>query len=224
MEDIYIVDAQFFRGDNKELILKCLSYSKIYSDIFEQFIFKPPYNINQLSPFRRREVKFVTKTIHHINWDDGFVEYNEIKYILKNKLGSAREILVKGLEKATFLDSILERKLCYNIENLNCPNLKSLKDKISGFPLEDVCTLNVKVLKSFMKTILQHSSEYINNSVEKYTNVGLFSLSDSDIYFLPVSLLVKSCPVELLKSYYYKFPPHIRQDETFENFVRSNLC
>lgn len=52
MENTYVADLQFFRGDEKELILK--SFSKLFSDTIEFFVFKPPFDIVELSPYRRR--------------------------------------------------------------------------------------------------------------------------------------------------------------------------
>lgn len=110
MENTYVADLQFFRGDEKELILKCISFSKLFSDTIEFFVFKPPFDIVELSPYRRRAARFVTKNFHHIQWEDGFIDYNEINNIIKENLDTAQEIFVKGHEKATFLNSILGNK------------------------------------------------------------------------------------------------------------------
>uniref|UniRef100_A0A8D9FBP8 Uncharacterized protein n=1 Tax=Cacopsylla melanoneura TaxID=428564 RepID=A0A8D9FBP8_9HEMI len=219
MENIYVVDLQFFRGDNKELILKCISFSPLVSDVFEQFVFKAPFPIDQLSPYRRREASFVTRNIHKIHWDDGFIEYNQMKHVINSNLNSAKEILIKGLEKANFLNSVLGRNVCYNVENLDCPNLRSLKLKLSGFPTENVTTLNVKVLKSWLKIIFQHGLEYSNNAIHKFNNCDFLRLSGVDLYFIPLSVLLKQCCPQFLKQFSYKFPPHIVNDDTFQKCI-----
>uniref|UniRef100_A0A8D9EAD8 Uncharacterized protein n=1 Tax=Cacopsylla melanoneura TaxID=428564 RepID=A0A8D9EAD8_9HEMI len=57
----------------------------------------------------------------------------QVKYLsnghIRTCLSKASEIFVKGLEKVTFFkfNSILPRKLCFNMENLECPNFRTIK-------------------------------------------------------------------------------------------------
>lgn len=220
MENTYVVDLQFFRGNNKEIILKCISFSKLFSNTIEYFVFKAPFNISELCPYRRCEAQFVTKNFHHIQWDQGFIDYYEIGNTLRDTFKGAEEILVKGLEKAKFLNNILGRNVCYNVENLNCPNLKSLKSKLTGFPSENVSHLNVKVLKSWLKIIFLHDREYINTAINNFHECQDFSfLSGTDLYFIPISFLLKKYTPQFLRIYADRFPPHIALKECFQEYI-----
>uniref|UniRef100_A0A8D9E8C4 Uncharacterized protein n=1 Tax=Cacopsylla melanoneura TaxID=428564 RepID=A0A8D9E8C4_9HEMI len=67
----------------------------------------------------------------------------QVKYLsnghIRTCLSKASEIFVKGLEKVTFFkfNSILPRKLCFNMENLECPNFRTMK---ANMILQDLCS------------------------------------------------------------------------------------
>uniref|UniRef100_A0A8D8WD36 Uncharacterized protein n=1 Tax=Cacopsylla melanoneura TaxID=428564 RepID=A0A8D8WD36_9HEMI len=220
MENIYVADIQFFRDNNKNIILKSLSLSKLSEEGFiEHYIFKPPYLFEELTYTRRIEANHVSRNFHQIHWDDGFIEYKEHINILTSTLKNASEVLVKGNEKVKYLNNLLGKKICYNVENLSCPNLKNLKSMQATFSLSPVSYQNTSVLKVWLKNLFFNSAEYIERSIQKHNDVGFFALTEKDCYFLPVSVIIKNFSVDCLKSILYKLPPHTVFNHYIQNYI-----
>lgn len=221
MDNIYIADIQFFRGNDKELILKSFSYAKLASDyMIENFVFKPPFAFNDLNIYRRNQATNVTKNIHRLHWNDGFIDYSEIKNIICSHLNNATEVIVKGAEKKKYLDSILERGVCYNIEQLECPNLKSLKMSFTTFYTNNSESgINVSAMKIWTMLMFQNSMEYVEHSIKSFHSNGFFNMSPKEIYFLPLEFLLFECGPDFLSRVLSKLPPHIVQSDLFKNQV-----
>lgn len=221
MNKYFIVDVQFFRGNEKEIIIKSFSYCKLFNseNIVENYVFKPPYDYYNLNVIRRRHADYVTKNVHYMHWNDGFIEYNLCCSLFRKLLSEATEVYVKGLEKAKFINSILQRNVCVNIEIFDCPNLKTLKTATAIFNDTTVSSLNVTVLKKWLQQSFQYSMEFTNSAIQKFNEKGFYSLSERDIYFLPLSYLLYKCDQEFLIMHISKFPPHVVQNESFRNFV-----
>lgn len=222
MENTLVADIQFFRGNNKELIVKSFSFCKLYDeDIVQHFIFKPPFDFYELNLSKRREATHVTLNFHHLEWDDGLVEYQEAIPIIRSCLSHGDEIFVKGLEKVTFLNSILPRKVCYNIENLDCPNFKVLKtNKILRAPCSPVSSLNVLAMKQWLRSLFENSLILCNDAIGAFSKHGFFSLSEKDLYFLPVNFLTYALNVDFLQTHSHKFAPHIVFND---HFLKKNI-
>lgn len=188
MENTLIADVQFFRGNNKEILVKSFSFCKLYDeDIVQHFIFKPPFDFYELNLSHRREAAHVTLNFHHLDWNDGFVEYKHVIPIIRSCLANADEIFVKGYEKVKYLNSILPRKVCYNIENLDCPNFKAMKaNKCLKNSCSPVSSLNVAVMKEWLLELFQNSLTLCNDSIRMFREHGFFSLCEkdrSDVHF-----------------------------------------
>lgn len=224
MENTFVADIQFFRGNDKEIIVKSFSFSKLFdADIVQHFVFKPPYEFQKLNLLRRREAAIVTLNYHHLEWDDGFIEYDQAVNIIRSCLCKATEIIVKGLEKEKYLNSILPYKTCYNIENLNCPNFKSLKSNLSlQKPISPVSSLNVTVMKQWLCELLKSSLILTNEAIHIFNECNFFSLKPRDLYFLPVNFLIYACDVDFLNNISYLLPPHIVQNPNFKNYISAN--
>lgn len=220
MENIYVADIQFFRDNNKNIILKSLALSKLFEeDFIEHYIFKPPYMFEELNYIRRIEANNVSRNFHRIHWDDGFIEYKEHINILTSALKNASEVLVKGNEKVTYLNNLLRKKICYNVENLSCPNLKSLKSLQSSFSLSPVSYQNTSVLKVWLRSLFYNCAEEIEKSIQKHDDVGFYALTEKDYYFLPVSIIIKNFSVDSLKCILYKLPPHTVFSHYIQNYI-----
>lgn len=223
MENTFIADIQFFRGNEKEIIVKSFSFCKLFNDdIVQHFIFKAPFDFQKLNLTRRREVANVTMNFHHLDWDDGFIDYNQVVKIIRSSLSPASEIIVKGLEKEKYLNSLLPTKTCYNIENLDCPNLKSLKVNLS---LQNLCSpvssLNVIAMKKWLGHLLKSSLTLSNDAIGAINDHGFCSLRQIDLYFLPVNFLIYSFSAEFLKNHSHRLAPHIVENTYFKDYINS---
>uniref|UniRef100_A0A8D8X3J6 Uncharacterized protein n=4 Tax=Cacopsylla melanoneura TaxID=428564 RepID=A0A8D8X3J6_9HEMI len=223
MTSTYIIDIQGFRGNNKEFILKSLAYSKLNDGNYvQQIIFKPPYDIQQLISKRRHEAHYASNNLHLIQWDDGFIKYSDMEETVQSLFTHVREIYVKGLEKATFLNNILKRNICMDMDILHCPNLKTLKlyhpDQLQG----PVACKQVSLLRQWFKDLLSKSSSLTNQSVNSLNEYGLDFLTPFEIFFLPIPCILQSCSSEILTRNIRKLPPKIRNNAFVSNLFDKN--
>uniref|UniRef100_A0A8D8UPF6 Uncharacterized protein n=1 Tax=Cacopsylla melanoneura TaxID=428564 RepID=A0A8D8UPF6_9HEMI len=222
MQTSYVADIQFFRGNNKDIIVKSFSFCKLFEkDIVQHFIFKAPYDISELNLCRRREVEHVARNFHHLEWNEGFIDYQQVSKVICSALGNATEVFVKGLEKVKYLNSILQENVCCNIELLDCPNLKTLKSNISvcNFDNSPVSSLNVYVMKKWLCEYFQNSLTLMNEAIRNCYVKGFFNLSNEELYFLPSSFLTHHFTPDFLQNYYYKFAPHVLRDLNFKKYL-----
>lgn len=224
MENTFVADIQFFRGNDKDIIVKSFSFCKLFDDdIVQHFIFKPPFELGKLNLMRRREAVNVTLNYHHLNWDDGLIDYNLAVKIIQSALSDASEIFVKGLEKEKYLNSILSKKTCYNIEHLDCPNFKTMKASLLlQNPCSPVSSLNVIVMKKWLCELFKNTLTLANDSIGKFNEYGFFSMSARDLYFLPVKFLIHSLRAVFLQNHTNKFAPHIVYDPYFKDYINQD--
>lgn len=219
----YVCDIQFFRNNDKSIILKSLSCTKLFNDeVIDHFIFKPPFDFNDLNLTRRAEARHVSTFYHHINWNEGFIPYNDMIELVRSYFANATEILVKGDEKGKFLNSILRRNVCYNVEQLNCPNLKELKVAHTLFSKPPVSTLNVIVLKKWMLELYQNCMDKIDTAIETFNKIGFVHMKSYEIYFLPTQFLIDKVDSESLKICLNNLPPHVTQKDSFKKHMYSD--
>uniref|UniRef100_A0A8D9DUK0 Uncharacterized protein n=1 Tax=Cacopsylla melanoneura TaxID=428564 RepID=A0A8D9DUK0_9HEMI len=224
MENIFVADIQFFRDNEKKIVLKSFAVSKLFDDDFIQyFVFKPPYNFEELNYLKRNEANHVTKYYHQMTWEEGYVNYDEIENIIRSTLKNASEVLVKGDEKIKYLNKIMEKNICYNAENLSCPNLKTLKTFQTVFTLSPVGFRNVYALKVWFRNFFQTSMENIENSIRKFNDQReLISLNSQEIYFLPVNYIIEKFHPNELCSLLYKLPPHSMFNNAIQKYIDSS--
>lgn len=224
MENTFVADIQFFRGNDKEIIVKSFSFCKLFNDdIVQHFVFKPPFEFQNLNLIRRREAANVTMNFHHLEWDDGFVDYSQAIKIIRSSLSCASEIIVKGLEKEKYLNSLLPMKTCYNIENLDCPNFKVMKTNLSRQnPCAPISSLNVIVMRQWLCELLKNGLTICDDAIGIFNEHNFFSLRPRELYFLPVNFLIYSLSAEFLLINSHKLPPHIVQSPYFKKYVASD--
>lgn len=223
MNNIYVLDLQFFRNNDKSIIVKSISVSKLFnSDIIDHFIFKPPFDFLELNLTRRAEARHVSAFYHHINWNEGFIDYSEMNIIIQSLLADATEVFVKGNEKAKFINSILSRDVSYNVEQLNCPNLKVLKAAHSIFESCPVSSMNVTVLKLWLKNLFLTSLERANDAIKLFNKIGFMHMRSDEIYFLPANFLIDKVDSDGVKSCLKSLPPHIIQDIDVKKHIKND--
>lgn len=120
-------------------------------------LFKPSVPFRNLSPCNQREIRWLEKNHLNLRYGDGHVDLKDIVSILHNISSSYNVIYVKGHQKASFLNSILDIDVV-NLEYVDCvPNL--VKTKHACFyhkrDYSSMCTQNnVKILLDYVKNFL----------------------------------------------------------------------
>lgn len=124
MSKIVFIDVQGFRGNSNNFIVKEIAIV-FNANEFINFIIKPPFEYKYLSSDKQKQVNWLTKNHHHLQWEAGSVTFRSVcKFIKANTMDSC--VYVKGVEKKKWIEEILHKKV-FNIENMNCSNLKNLE-------------------------------------------------------------------------------------------------
>lgn len=157
---IAIIDMQGFKGDFNNFIVKELAVSLSEAENYNYFI-KSPFAFNKLSTSLQKQSKWLTKNYHKIGWDYGNDELENVVKFLKTNTLNADLIYVKGEEKLKWISEILNTNIVIeNIENINCPNFKSLYKTYHSIINKTKCIhshncslKNVICLRNFLKNI-----------------------------------------------------------------------
>lgn len=139
----YFIDFQGFT-EIKNFILKelcILECSDLRSDTvnvcekkIHHYIFKPPFEWNQLSQNARTYALWLKCFHHGFSWKSGDTEYSEIETIfdqILKKDANITAIYVKGAEKIEWFKMFTKGKFaCFDIDEMNCSvNLSDLEHK-----------------------------------------------------------------------------------------------
>lgn len=117
-----VVDVQFFKTSDKTKTPKELA---IFDGLhMSHFVFKPPYQYNLLPEHLKKEADWIVKYHHGIRWEDGHTPLYLFENILKWHVRNAKDVYVKGKEKADFLRKILNQTV---IELPEQPRLNSME-------------------------------------------------------------------------------------------------
>ena len=73
----YVIDFQAFSIE-KSFILKELTLAKLNSECVHHFLVKPPFDKGILSNSEFRQVSWLMKNYHMIDWDNNVFEYSDI--------------------------------------------------------------------------------------------------------------------------------------------------
>lgn len=90
-----------------------------------KWIFQPPVPFEELTEKQRVQYLWVSRNIHLIHWNEGYLPYSKFRSILLLLSEIFPRIYVKGLEKTKFFEYLIGRK-CYNLEDINCPKIEHL--------------------------------------------------------------------------------------------------
>lgn len=102
-----VVDVQCFKLENNKFIVKEFAGydgAKIF-----HYIFKPPFNRNCLTPKLEQQVAWLIHNHHCIDWKEGYTPVHLFPTILHNMVKGYKNIYVKGLEKAQFIQQQLNK-------------------------------------------------------------------------------------------------------------------
>ena len=165
MANICIVDIQGFMV-NKEFIAKEVAVLHGKEEKYAHYVFMPPKNKYPEADNQW----FLENCFHGLNWNCGYIPYKNLKCVLEQATHKYMEIYVKGHDKVTFVNKLLNKKVV-NLEAFGCPKLTHIKyaSEFKTYPLAnnnvkcfyhncDTCTcalLNVLMLSHWFKSNIE---------------------------------------------------------------------
>lgn len=107
MDRISVIEFQGFKDGDNNFIIKELFI--IHDLERESWLFKPPYDKNVFNRKTMKNIKWCKKNLHGFDWDDGTLSYEYLEVIIRYRCWDKPIVVTKGLEKAKFLEKILNR-------------------------------------------------------------------------------------------------------------------
>lgn len=120
--DYIIVEFQGFRNNEDFIVKELVMLNNNFED---SFLFKPPFEIEELSKNSLRDFQFVER-YHGFKWNDGNCAYDNFPKVLKDRCETKDIIFTKGYEKAKFLAGILEKPV-YNLNKILLTKFENLR-------------------------------------------------------------------------------------------------
>lgn len=113
--DIALVDFQYCHGNHKSIFVKELSFMCGASVVPDYFLFRPPFNIKELTGEACRTNAYTKTHVNGLDWTDGEKNYNDVEKAL-TPLNNYQYIFVVGQEKKIFLQKYIHSTII-NLEN-----------------------------------------------------------------------------------------------------------
>ena len=179
-----VIHFSGFVGDNDIIIVKELAIVHPFIDSSQSWLFKPPYPLSNLSKAACHNNLELTNHIFGYDWQDGDVEYKELKTILSTYTASSVSLYTYGAARQTFLQDILQRSIIDLEEDLQCPKFSKLAfpARSCAFPLHKYFNFRCALRESwlygqFLK--YQELASYVLCETKQVYNPT--SISDSDV-------------------------------------------
>lgn len=143
-----IVDVQCFMVGKNKLIVK--EFAAYDGTRICHHLFKPPFEFACLPVEFQKQANWLMAYHHAIDWDNGFTKHNLFPQILKQVARDAKEVYVKGREKADFVRKHI------TIPVMELPETPPLKKEPGScfFHMDDNCfcaLTNVRILHDTFK-------------------------------------------------------------------------
>ncbi|GBN50944.1 hypothetical protein AVEN_72338-1, partial [Araneus ventricosus] len=107
-------------------IVKELAVCVVNDDTFYgRWMFKSPHSFESLDRKKQNTNSWITKSLHHIEWEDGELPYDTFHCVLTVIFETFPYIYVKGLEKKKFLEFLTGRDIL-SLDDFECPKVKDL--------------------------------------------------------------------------------------------------
>ena len=100
-----VIDFEFLRGRQNEIVVKKLSVAAAVSETFR---FKSPYNMASQGSDENR-----------LNWEDGHIAYHELYTVGSEAVVGFAHLYAYGVSKCKFLTELLGRHIL-NLQEFNC--------------------------------------------------------------------------------------------------------
>lgn len=221
-----IVDMQGFntfkKNKNKQFILKEIAVIDIQSGKCESKIFQAPFPWSELDDKSKKNVVWLIKKHHNLEWYFGDTPYENLNEVVQAILGSAKKIYVKGEEKVTWLEDILQplTRSIVNIEKFECPQLKTLKKEVNlnldycNMHIENCAVRNVFILR---KWFVKRFNMF--NSLKTFYDFGILqNMLDEEIACLPKEFVMVFAATEI-ENIWHRLPRTWQLDEGFQQYL-----
>ena len=142
---VIYLDFQAFRVNNEIIVKELTILNQNFQ--FSHYIFSKPCDYIMLTDKDKKQVEWLKKHHHGLDWSDGYISYEKLDDILKKEINDV--VCVKGNEKKKFL----EKRLFYsvNIEDfLPGYRISNLSDGLCCKSHQGVCSMrNVFYMKYY---------------------------------------------------------------------------
>lgn len=168
-----VIEFQAFRGNRNEYILKELVIMDLLTYVVYPFLFKPPFPFKKLNAKAKVTNKWIVKNFHHIDWNEGFIDYNEVDDVMYHFCTEFNRIYTKGLEKRNWIQkystaNVVDVKI--DKEFIPCYNNLCVLGKNKSHRLAQCALKNVYRLTSFLNT--EHNCSGGGESEYKYVDLA----------------------------------------------------
>ncbi|GBO01480.1 hypothetical protein AVEN_218218-1 [Araneus ventricosus] len=121
-----VLDFEGFQLSPGRFIVKELAVCAVNDDTFRgRWLFKSPHSYESLDRKKQNTYSWITKFLHHIEWNDGELPYDTFHCVLTVIFETFPYIYVKGLEKKKFLEFLTGRDIL-NLDDFECPKVRDL--------------------------------------------------------------------------------------------------
>nr|AGQ20129.1 AsIV-cont00014-ORF1 [Apophua simplicipes ichnovirus] len=131
----YVVNVQYFKKPIDELVPKELAIAPLRGVHCKPtlFTFKPPCPWTDLPVAYQRLNEMMYQQVHKLFWRYGSIPWEDVSETVRKVLPNAALIYVKGTETKQWLSTIVgESVLVVDVDTLECPSLRELKEMIPG--------------------------------------------------------------------------------------------
>jgi hypothetical protein len=114
--DVFLVTFDSLRS-NTDFVVKDMCIFNVTTNRIQTFSFRPPFPEYLLSPKVKRTNAYVSRAIHGIWWNDGYIDYGLLPELLGKYIKRTDIVYVKGLENLRFLQYVMPSLTCKNMES-----------------------------------------------------------------------------------------------------------
>lgn len=127
VNDPVIIQAQGFRGEYGQFIPKEIAIISVLGVHSELLLFRPPCSLQSLPESSQKTNGWLMRNFHHIEWNCGDYDPNQLETILKSKVSKYKSIITKGEDMAKFFSGILGRHV-FDANQILLKSLDSLPE------------------------------------------------------------------------------------------------
>lgn len=106
-----VIEFQGFRNNWNTFIIKELVFLDVSRNVANYFLFKPPFSFGLLNSKSARTNRWLSTNLHHITWEEGFTEYDELDNIMYHYCQQFDEMYTTGDEKVKWIEMYFRGKV-----------------------------------------------------------------------------------------------------------------
>ena len=127
-KETYIIDFQAFKDERNRFILKELAIISMNANKIVHCIIKPPYHFDTLFSHKQKQVMWLSRYFHGLQWEDGYLTPKSAIALLRETVKTGEILLIKGSERCKFLQQLFPTKIILDLDDLACPPAKQLPE------------------------------------------------------------------------------------------------